>query len=337
MLGLTALVAPITTYAQTNVPARAPIKVQELAIYDSNQPQIQSETKFSYDKARALIDVKAEDLKAGVNYSDKLGRANIGYQDINGLNGTRLEAELGSKVKLSGSYQKLETKNKDGSIETKDFSKVALMSRQFDTDLEAEVNSEEHAIAIARRMITKSDSLGLVGEIAGDDENFNRVGLATAHSGKIGYLAYAITGNNDDGSRFQDFRIRGGLGNKVGAKSIGVFGATPNGFFDESIVGDLTDPLTTGAIGNYTALVRGDPTGFDVRYLNGTYSAQIAQRLGRTILMPKFYTTPEKHISGLDIEARIDLGKGFTLIGQEKMCENKKPSQLLAVGYSGSF
>jgi len=328
--GLAALAGfmPITANSQENV-ERAPIRLEQRLIGDSSQDHILSETRLNQKGHRALIEVNGEDYRLGAHMDTEYLDVNLGYQDIGDAKATRTLIELGNKTKIGASFQTSDDKD--------DFHEIYALGNLKGIDLEAEINSKKHVTALARKNIGEDYTLGLAGTLSTTNSNYSRAGIALGHTGKIGFLAYAIVGENEDGSQHKDFRIRGGLGNKTVKQSIGAFSVNESCFFDEDLITDITDPFYTGNICNYAADIRGDPLGFDIRYINDVASAQVAGRFGRFTLMPGIYENTKTHDTSFNLEAKADLGKGFYLKAQNRASEDKKPEQAVAVGYKHKF
>lgn len=303
--------------------------IEDKVFYNTSESHARTELKVSDKEYKILADANGEDTRVGANLSNENLTLNAGYQEVADKEGTRTYAQVGGDTKLAGSYQTLEGKE--------DFWKTYITTPVEKSNLEAGFNSLDHLTAIARTPINKENSVALAGSISTKDGNYNRISGATAHSGKVGYLAYAIFGENEDRTQHRDFRIRGGLGGKTKASSIGAMSLNESCFFTDDIVFDITDPLSTGTFGNYTANIRGDPLGFDIRYCNNSASVQIAGKLGIVTFMPTYRYDTETFNQGLDLEVGANLGKGFTVRAQNRAYENKSPEQAVMLGYSVKF
>jgi hypothetical protein len=303
--------------------------LDERVFLDTQAKHTRTELRVSNNGNRALADFDGTDSRFGAQATKGQLTLNGGYQKVAELEATRTYAQFGKDTKVAAGYQALEGKT--------DFWETYLTTKAGKSDLELGVNALDHVTGVARMPINKDNSIATVFSLSTQDANYRKIAGALAHSGKVGFLTYAIIGENNDGSQYRDVRIRGGVGNKTGAKASGIVSLNESCFFDESAVCDITDPLFTGSFGNYGANVRGDPIGFDVRYLNGKASSQVAVKIGKVTLVPTYKFDTDTSKQGLNLEIAASLGKGFYLRAQNRANEDLKPEQGVMLGYSTKF
>ena len=304
--------------------------IEERVTYNEESKNMVSETRFANHFYSGIFTLKEKRKTFGGNL--KLGNSsmNVGYDSNNDLETTRINLETKVDDWLFGAGH--QSKEMDS---RQDLIKAYVTKDVGDKKIELSVDNEPAVVSTYKTPIDDKNSVLVGGAISGTD--YWRAGTAWGHTGKIGFLAYAQTGKNANGSKHTDIRIRGGLGNKQGKDSVGILSLRGTGFTEHSLMYDPTCIFYTGPFNNFNASIRGDPVGFDVRYKNGTAYAEVAGKLGRFTFMPKISYNKDTHDTGLNTELHVDLGKGFSTRLQNKITEDKKPSQAILVGYEHNF
>jgi hypothetical protein len=325
--GLAALVGfmPIVTGAEeTNETVMGPINVQESVVCGTEQDQVRSETTISGKDYQAVIDFEGQDYLLGADLKLNSSRINAGIKEIGNVQSTRLNLEVKQGNYLLGAG--IQTKG------TEDMQKAYIKRKSGETELGLAATTDNRFTGTIRKGLNEKN--GVMAATTLSDEDYYRAGIGLGHSGKIGFLAYAIIGENNDGSKHQDFRIRGGLGNKQKKGSEYFFGLNDTCMFEESLMFDPTCRIFSGPFENFNASLRGDPIGFDARYKNGAASLELAGRIGPVILLPQAqYDTNARKWAGRT-GVQIDLGKKFSVRTQANFSENSKPSYDGMITYS---
>ncbi len=308
----------------------SPIILEQRVMFDDSKTGVESETLIKTDDSITIIDQKGDSNRLG--YENKLGdnlKLNIGYSNVDKIESKRINGtiDVGLSSINAGYHEK----------EQEDFWELYSVNNLQNFDLEMGINSLDHLAFIAKYYLEKN-SVGLAG-IASDDD-FYRLGVACAHSGKMGLFSYAVMGKNEDGSSYHELRLRGGPGGKTRKESIGFFSVEEGCLFDENLVESLTDPYfkgITSTITNFPASIRGSPWGFDSKYKNYVFSLNVAVSKGPLTIIPGVFYNVKTGDLCERLEGHLDLPNGFYVLGQVDNNKDSDITQTYLFGWRGDF
>ncbi|MBP7708525.1 hypothetical protein KA107_02475 [Candidatus Pacearchaeota archaeon] len=312
----------------------AQTKLEQRLVYTPETTDVRSQTIVSGDGYKVVGETFKDDAEAGLILTEKDYVVNLAVRDKEDLQSTRTNVRLGNPNDLAIGVEYHTAEAKEGS--DKDFLNGYVSFGAGNTVAELDVNTtDKHVTGLTRTTLDKDNSLGLATTLS--DAEYQRAGVAFAHSGTVGLFGYAIEGKDNSGNNYHDIRVRGGVGGKTSTKSMCLWSVDGFGFFDEDLLEDLEYTTTTGPFNNLGAHIRGNPVGFDARLKNGTAYLEVALTKGPITFMPKFSYDTVKETDNLQTEVHADLGRGLSAKYYGKFMNDTTPETAFLLGYQATF
>ncbi len=328
---LAAGLVTLVGFGQTSI---AQTKLEQRVVYTPETTDVRSQTVVSGDGYKVVGETFKDDAEAGLILTEKNYAVNLAVRDKEDLQSTRTNVRLGNPSDLAIGLEYHTAETKEG--KDKDLLNGYVSFGLGNTVAELDVNTtDKHVTGLTRTALDKDNSLGLAATLS--DAEYQRAGVAVAHTGKVGLFGYAIEGQDNAGNNYHDIRVRGGLGGKTSNKSMALWSVDGLGFFDEDLLEDLEYTATTGPFNNLGAHIRGNPLGFDARLKNGTAYLEVALAKGPITFMPKFSYDTVKEADNFQTEVHADLGRGFSAKYYGKFQNDHAPETAFLVGYQTTF